>query len=540
MSKPQSTIKICSGVMLDNTYQNTIFFDSLADQKKYFEGKVVKTFPSYSYLRRDWDIVVQATMEEALSWTYLFFYNDANAKTYYYFIKKIQYENDNAVRLFIEMDVMQTYAFDYTLARSFVEREHSATDEVGDNLLDEALELGDLDNTDAQFFSFNELCLMMLSTINPDETTEETTTAITASSIDNVFSGLAVYAVDSTKFSSFATTLRNLDKWGKSDAIIAMWMYPRALVKIKTGESWTDTTPICHRVIGADSFTYDIEKTDNFGLYAPRNKKLLTYPYNFLYVHNNAGGCANYHFEQFDNPDSIVFKFIGALSPEGSCKVYPTNYRFLSEHHEEGLMLGGFPTCAWNQDIYKLWLAQNQNQNDVAMRTANMSIATSLVGAGVSVMTGSVMGAGGSLMGVYHGYTQVQNIMAQKKDMSIQPPQSKGGWSANVNVANECQNFYFMRKHVDPYHARMIDEYFDMYGYACRRVKIPNRNVRKRYTYTKTVGCNVYGNLCIEDLTKIKSIFDNGITFWKEGDLIGMYPYYEESENRHGRTNDVL
>ena len=130
MSTPASQINICEGVRLDNTYRNTIYFSGIAAQLSYFLGKVIKTFTGYTYLRKSWSIKVSATMEQANSWTYLFFSNGEGQKTWYYFINNIEYVNDNTVELFLELDVMQTYMFDYTLLPSFVEREHVTLDAI--------------------------------------------------------------------------------------------------------------------------------------------------------------------------------------------------------------------------------------------------------------------------------------------------------------------------------------------------------------------------------------------------------------------------
>ena len=69
----------------------------------------------------------------------------------------------------------------------------------------------------------------------------------------------------------------------------------------------------------------------------------------------------------------------------------------------------------------------------------------------------------------------------------------------------------------------MIDDYFDLYWYSIKRVKIPNRNVRDNWCYTKTIGCHVCGAIPNDDLTAIESIYDKGITFWKNADKIGDY-----------------
>ena len=62
-----------------------------------------------------------------------------------------------------------------------------------------------------------------------------------------------------------------------------------------------------------------------------------------------------------------------------------------------------------------------------------------------------------------------------------------------------------------------------MYGYKTNRVKVPNIHARQRWTYTKTIGCNVKGECPVKHLEKIISIFDNGITFWVNPSEVGNY-----------------
>lgn len=83
-----------------------------------------------------------------------------------------------------------------------------------------------------------------------------------------------------------------------------------------------------------------------------------------------------------------------------------------------------------------------------------------------------------------------------------------------------------MKKHIREEYARIIDDYFTVYGYATNRVKVPNISVRPHWTYTKTIGSNVVSKTCSNnDVTLINTIFDNGITFWKNASEIGNYSF---------------
>ena len=522
MSNPQSTINVCRNVRLTPSYTHTIYFDTPSEQLEYFAGKVNKTFSAYSFLRKNWDIRVDATYNQAREWTYLYLNNGVGSKTYFYFITDIEYIAESTVQLKLELDVMQTYMFDYEMLDCFVEREHVADDTIGSNLLDEGLDLGDYGSMAEFNIDLTELCILVLSSINPETTTAETTVKLLSAVYDGVYSALGVYAVDLKDYNKLGEKLLALDEMGKSDSIVSMWMYPKNLVTLDSDESWSSTKTF--KIV--KSSAHRIEKFSGFDGNLPnvKNNKLLCYPYRMLYATNNCGESAIYKYEHFGYfaDSDFEFRVDGAISPDGSVKLTPRNYKGHT-NFDEGLTLSGFPTCAWNQDIYKLWLAQNQNQqrknNIQSMVTAGTGLVTTIA----SAFTGSLPTAGAGLGMVGTGLSQITSQMAQKKDAEIQPPQAKGSFSSNVNIGIGCHTFTLKDMRIDLYHQKMIDDYFSLYGYKCQQVKIPNRNVRTNWTYTKTVDCCIAGNISTADRVKIESIYNNGITFWVDGDSIGNY-----------------
>ena len=361
------------------------------------------------------------------------------------------------------------------------------------------------------------LCVLVMATYNPLTTTsKDQVDKVLCANYDGVFSGLGIYAVQMSSLVAWGTKLSLLDDAGLSDGIISMWMYPKNLIELADGESWSDIN-VCHKVIGIKKdITQPTGRVDKVGqTYTPQNKKMLCYPYNFLYVTNNSGGGAVYKYELFGDPAYCNFKVVGSLSPEGTCKIYPLNYNNVQHNYDEGLMLSGFPTCAWNQDAYKLWLAQNQNTQNLNMLTSGLTIAGGVVGLLASAVTGNAMGAGASVGAIVSGANSIGNQMAQNEDREVQPPQSKGGYSSSVNVVAGFQNFTIQHKCVRDDYAQMIDTYFTLYGYQTNKVKVPNRHARAYWTYTKTRGCVIAGDMPVADKNKIQSIYDNGVTFWR-------------------------
>lgn len=561
MSTPQSIIHICSGVRLDNRYEHSIYFGNATAQQDYFAGKVVKTFPAYSYLRKSWPLQVQATMEQAKTWTYLYFHNGPTGKIYYYFITQVEYKNDNTVELTLEMDVLQTYLFDFELLDCFVERQHTETDVLGEYTMDEGLEVGELKESHASnMYELDELCILVLASINPNYSDTGTPVDALGYMYDNVFSGLKVFAIEATRWAEWETKLSLLSSAGFIEGIVSMWMYPKELVNLGGESTWAQDE-LCKPVKGSKAtwseiryWHKDYKVIEKIGDYTPKNKKVLCYPYRFLYVSNNQGGGAVYRFERFANPEQPGFKLAGCVSPDATVKLYPRNYNGVSDiamhedsgttpnhevktygNYDHGLTLSNFPVCAWDVDVYKLWLAQNQNQLQHSLDNAGLTILGSGLGAVASAFMGNPMGVAAGVGGVISGARQIEGIMAQKADMAIQPPQARGAFSTGVNVGAHMQTFTFYTKEVDYEHAKAIDDYFTMYGYRLNRVRKPNLCARPAFTYIKTVGCNIAGKMrddfsghsgcamCTEDRIKITSIFDRGVTFWARGDKIGDY-----------------
>ena len=523
MSTPSTTVYICSGVPFDNRYIHSVYFASQGDQLNYFEGTVVKTVPSCMFIRRKWELKLGASISEAHAWNYLYFRQ--SGKWYFYFITDVTYINDGNVSLSLELDVVQTYLFDgsVSLLPSFVEREHTATDGIGAHTLDEGLDTGEhrvLSSTDVN--TLDELCVVVMATFDPLTTTKDHTNEVLCSTKDRVFSGVGFYAVEKDDYVAWGTKLQQLSEWGKIDGVINMFMYPKALIALDQNFAWGDGN-VTKTINNYQARQVTIEKAyDVTNQYKPRNKKLYSYPFNFLYVTNNTGESAVYKYERMLS-EKCNFQLYGASSPEGCVKLVPQTYNGVGLNFEAGLSLAPYPTCAWNVDTYKLWLAQNQNQQAhagaVATIQAGVGLATGLGSLFTGNLTGATLGASQALSGL----ESIGALMAQRKDMEIQPPQARGSHSTSTNIVLKKHTFTIQSKRCSDEHLKVLDQFFDLYGYKVNTVKTPVLNNRPSYTYIKTRGCQVTGTLNNTDKVKLCSIFDNGITFWKNADHVGDY-----------------
>lgn len=537
MSTPSTTIHVCADVPLNNRYDHTLRFATASEQQAYFSSKVARTFSNYTYVRRTWKLKLAATIDDARVWSYLYFKNGTStkAKTYYYFINSVEYVNDSTVELSLELDVMQTYHFDYVLRQCYVEREHTASDNIGANTVDEGLALGELVSVNKEVYNLSSDLMIMtaatldIANIETVDVGDGFVTIVEADSIDGrvydrIFSALHITATPLTNYTAYARRLSALNNDGKVESIMAIWEYPR---KLLTTEIEEEEAPV-ERVIGSRSDTFNVSRVPpTLNGYTPVNKKLLQYPYSFIYVTNNNGGSAVYKYEMFTGSPS--FAITGNISPDAVVKMTPKNYKGIELNNDEAFSTGSFPMCPWLSDTYKLWLAQNQNQQQLTetVSIGQMVAGVAMLGASMIMAPASgglSLGMAGAGVGMLtSGATTIAQQNAQQADMSVQPPQARGVATGSHNLSNGLLGFEVYHKTIDAYHARIIDDYFTMYGYACKRVKVPNIDSRPYFNYIKTVGSNIRASFCMEDIKLINDIYDRGITFWHNPQSIGDY-----------------
>lgn len=495
---PNTTIRMLKDVPLDNTYRNTIYFAYVANQTSYFSGKTKYTFAAQSYQRvQKGTLRIGRKADDLYDCNYLMFQNTAYGNKWFYaFVTGVEYVNNETSEVSFEIDVMQTWHFDYDVKTSFVEREMSITDNIGDNLVPENLEIGDYIYEDLGLTSlFNLYQIVIAATF--DENMDDATGGM----YGGVFSGLH-YNVFSS-WQSAASFIAEATEQNKADGIVSIFMLPIAF----TADYQSSMPEVFN--IERDKHITDIDG------YIPRNNKLFTYPYNLLYVTNNEGNVANYAFEYFST-DKCNFNVSGAMCCTPECMLVPLNYKGVEKNYNEKLTIGNFPQCAYTVDTFKAWVAQNQNQ--LALNAIN-AIGTTAAGAAVMYASGGMLGAGMTLNGIQ----QIGSLVASVSDKSTLPPHARGGGGSIINMANQIKGFQFYYAHIRAEFARIIDDYFNAYGYATHRVKIPNRVIRPHWNYVKTVNVSLTGSVPADDMARLRQIYDNGVTFWRNGAEVGNY-----------------
>ena len=128
--------ELLQNVHFDNSYSNVIDFDNRQAQEEYFYNKVVESFDDFTIIRENEEIKIEKNVNEINS-NYCRYINtiDGVSKTFYAFIVGKEYVNPEITRLTLEVDVWQTYMFDYEMKQSFVDRQHKDRFQIVNNVI---------------------------------------------------------------------------------------------------------------------------------------------------------------------------------------------------------------------------------------------------------------------------------------------------------------------------------------------------------------------------------------------------------------------
>lgn len=524
---PQGSVYLCK-TPLENDYKNQLDFASASAQQSYFSGSSVlkHTYTDFTYIKKDNQIVVGDPIDTIIDCNYLYYKNTGFTTKYYYcLITDMEYVNENATRITFETDVYQTYMFDIVKKKCFVEREHVNDDTIGINTVPEELDTGDYIVNEVNHF--DELAstshVVMGITKLPEELETDSSKLLSSKQYNGIYSGL--YYIVFKTFQDVTGFINVMDIEGRAENIYNIFMIPGSLFNRADDYVWPHFTKRLFPIEQDITISYEMlpqssgattlateTVTINTTLngYTPKNKKLFTKEFNYMYITNNSGGNTEMAYEDFIN-NSPKFHILGAVCPGCSIKLIPDDYKkydtttfpnYKNYMYDFGITGAKYPTCSWASDSYTNWLTQQSV--DHAFNELGNTLSLGLV-----AMTGNPLGL------AIGGIGLIKEALTEKRKRETSPIQAKG----NINCGDvtysavmTCFVVYQMSCRYE--FAKRIDDYFSMFGYKVNEVKIPNLTGRTYWNYVKTIDCNFEGDIPQVYLNKIKQIFNNGITIW--------------------------
>lgn len=552
---PSTTIKLYSGMPLDNTYTNTLFWSTLSNQTNFFHQnnpyyKHTANISTYQRINKG-VCEVEIPADDIYDCNYMAFQNsNYGSKWFYAFITSVEYVNNANSRVYYEIDVMQTYWFEATLKECTVLREHQATDVPGDNLLAEPVGINNIICNQRIENPIGERYDLVLVGTRFMEVGSPATEMPVVDVIGNMFSMSDVFPIDLSTNAGILqaqTMIKSLQ--GDYGSLVSLYLYPHNLIGTKlerlgTGSSHTGVYDISL----PNQLSYNIPRPTSFinretpsNPYIPKNKKMLCYPFNYLSV--DFGNMSNiYRYEHFYNTDvtphatgQAYFKVQGMLDATPEILLVPQYYKgsWLQNtgnklNYDECMKYTNLPKVPFPIDSFLSWWAQNSTA--MITRAGANSIETFM--SSMRSQMGDVASASNGLGGMFAkaGADATGSLLTGIMDIGVSAiahEEETNRWigqpECNARFAYDGIKFIFKKMQVERNEAKSIDDFFTRFGYTCNKLKVPSRNNRPHWTYTKTSGCNITGEFPSDDITKMKSIYNKGITFWNFASEVGNY-----------------
>lgn len=578
---PNSIIYL-GNVPFDNSYRHTMTFANATAQAEYFSSVCNRALDnsSYTYVRMNNSIRVPFNAEELYTYDYCM-YKNANYgnKWFYAFIIGVNYVNENMTEIVLELDVMQTWYFDYTLVQGFVEREHVNDDTIGAHL--NAEPSMDLQYT---YFSYSNhiihpryACFLVTAvpkysatgTINPNWGMPGTpnmevsgSDPVSGGFYQGQFSSAMYLLYDLNDTDSIKTMYRDMQAYnacGAAEAIVDAFTLPFDAFKASDKEllTWATGTYDKRWVLKNDAEIAHSEESIGKPLslngYVPKNNKLFVYPYSYLEIGDYSGRTEDLQWEYFNSERAVLYIQMFA-NADSNGYITPLNYKGVNNQNDntsyKPFTFNYSNKIPWIYSAYQTWAAQNAVANQLAviggLTTMTLSLIPGVVagskalGAGMSAndaMFGSMreLKQSNSMLNAKGGFVQNANmvgagigagsiaaVVGNYERMKRVPNETKGNVAGNCKFQAGYTGYYSASVCLKEEYAQIIDNFFSMYGYEVDIVKIPNRTGRRNWNYVKMQNSCHRGNVPADQMDMINKIYDSGITFWHTSD-IGNY-----------------
>jgi len=440
MPLPYGSVVVLFGeVPLDPMYEHTILFNSIPEQRAYFETKkIIQTthYTNLSYIRHQGgSIRVESSMSLLTNCNYLQFYNPGQYEdvSFYCFVTDIQYVNENTVQIDYMIDQIQTWWPYYDLNPCYVEREHVRNDSVGANRVNEGLDTGPyicpaierIDHWDSIF-----------ATEAADLIQNTTFVVIATQAPDGTQSSFQMNGVASSMYIEFAydtNGLQNiLDRYNNGvthslEPIVSIGMFP-SYFKPNAGSPIipAENTLQLDQTIGFGGFMAYDPQTTTVKNYVPKNNKLYQYPYNYMVFESPDGSTTELKFEDFKDNDEHKFVTWLSVLPDVETMCAPCDYEGPNNSFgSSGMNLRyalyskAYPYCAVASDAFSAWWAQNKY---------NMPIAGAIMAA--TAETKSAAASGGTTISGSRGGSHMSGSFANTPDNAL-----KRGYMAQMEAA---------------------------------------------------------------------------------------------------------
>lgn len=526
-------------------------FNTPAERTNYFNALKYREEVQIQYMAEEDEYRFNGNYDEIIGNCNYMSYNN-QSRIFYCFIDSIRYINPNVCAIKFSIDYYMTYQFDLVWKDCFIEREHVSDDSYGLHTVPEYIGTGEqiLNKMNYNWSGYPNisgnfnmaLCAFLSDWIKGSETSLYSPAYCGTVNLGYMWSAAMIpnsaHPDDfDNSLSTQAKRLKTLYDYINSQSgldttiISSLYMIPLEFLKNGIRSNIYYGSEECGSMLnqtngiqnGYESEEIPITYTTNTidGSYIPNNNKIWTYPYSYLLLDNNQGLQVKYRLEDMIHDATkqgftLNFKIHGSQLPDSTAFMIPLNYpktASIAESQIYSSYISKFPMCISNTATYENWL----NGHYASMTNSIVSSAFNTITS--PLLSNSPEQAVG---GVINGFQGIFSVMAKGIDMENIPDTSKGNSSGSGNYSARKFRFDFYRVTPRKEFAKIIDDYFSMFGYKVNRLGTPEFNTRQYYNYYKIPYINIIGDIPNDALDAIKIQFNKGFTLWNDND-IGNY-----------------
>ena len=541
-------------VKWSNDYKHTMLFTTVSNNKFTLSRTARNTFMTTNlssvsekvvYINPNKYVDVAGKIKGLDNKNYLFFYNDSDIGgtsservEYCCFIKDYEYIAPNNTRLYIELDVIQTYFYDCSFYRSFIERGHVSSDSMGAWLAPEPISVvpsymreinqiktnadwlpswvlhstskyntttlkytyGGTDTSLGEYGTYVNSASAIRDFIknygkkSVQEIAEDAQSASGNETwidwINSIFAGTAgTDIIDSVKATTSASDLQD-----HRDEIIGVYAIP----------TWAKASGEPSNTPTVKTVTCSLNSTLACG-YNPRNNKMLT------------SLCKAYMIYD-ENGTKIPYKpelFTGTPTASLSCAPMSVNgyYLNLSNYRDYTEATKQIPYNCERRVSYDVNTGLNKSMN--------------ILSSGVNMLTSAIplVTAPTNPVAVINGAEGIANSTMNMVDALGQRGATIGSNGDIMSITNNHPALHWCDVSPNYAECEYIDDFLDTFGYAINELYAPRSwmYTRTYWNYIKTQDVNINAQCPANYEQKIKDILNAGITFWHDYSKYGRY-----------------
>jgi len=578
-----STLAILKNVGFTNSYEHVIDFENIEAQSNYFDSKIAtklyEDYNEFKFIRPNYELKVALPYNDLIDYNYCYFINTLKGKSkrFYAFITGIEYVNSVTTKLFLQVDVMQTFMFDYSLLECYVDREHQDRfKKIGTKVVPvynkqiENLEYGtDYKVVKADFITdkatsnkyFNEYIYVFVSSTEPlmDKTDYTTPTRIGLSTGVYVYMSIvnnnrwydgAVFNVNTPAHNDFYMSLDSiLEKFGDNPSVVSIQILPYNPFEFETVEfidnilGYNIIPKAFYQIYrNPDSPVYvmleinyvnittqkriinNLKPANFYNLIPASNinskpnidsePKLKTNPYFYFTLGNQQTSPILIKNELLDNEtNNIVYN--ASVGTINKERLYIENYNNDNLGFHNNIINNSNNELPLRTDAYKQYMSQNKASSIAGIA---LPVLTTIAGIMLAPVTGGASAVASAALiggGLVSTASVIGRDFAKKMDLKQTPDTLKTSGN-NIVFDYLAENFWYniTAFEIEEGAKERLFKYFMHFGYKASEFKVPNTKSRYYYNFIRLLDVNLESDLDQSTQEKIRDIYKNGVTFW--------------------------